>query len=84
MFIECLLGDVDREVGIREAIPFKGRSKEEVGVSHEVSGEFVVEKSLEAGLLCILFREEDKVVDVQAHVDFVSGGQRVCAIIDDD
>ena len=51
MFGKCLLGDVDGEVDIGAAIPFKELSKEKVGVAHEVSGDFVVEKALEAGLL---------------------------------
>ena len=53
VFGKCLLGDVDREFTTREPILFKQCSKEEVGVSHEVRSDFVVEKMLEAGLLRI-------------------------------
>ena len=51
VFGKCLLRDLNVDMAIRVAIPFKVLSKEEVCVTHEVCGDFVVEKALEAGSL---------------------------------
>ena len=46
VFGKCLLRDTEREVSIGTAITFKGRSEEEVRITHEVSGDFAVKKLL--------------------------------------
>jgi len=71
---EGSLGEVNRDVAIVVAHPFKSGAKEIVGFSHPINFDVLFEFRTEQCFFLWIGREVDKVIDVQADEEFFTVG----------